>query len=276
MANINNNENEIKGIVFFDLDGTLLNDDTDKVPQSALRAIAKLKENGFRVVLSTGRDMETHYSRRYAEVVKPDAIIHINGNKITVGRELLFKHVMDKELLREVFEYSRAHGVCTGTSIGDEDFYTDPEMKVKADRTYSQYIFRNFKPVEELFTRNLEVSALSFAGDIRLHAEAFEQRFKTLKLLPFNTMAGADIVEEGFSKADGMFRVCDYYGIPYDRTYAFGDSRNDLHILKHAGVGVAMGNADPAAKEVADFVTDDIEENGIYNACVKLGLIEAD
>ena len=56
MAEVNN----IKGIIFFDLDGTLLDNHSDKVPQSALKAIDKLKEGGYKVSLSTGRDMDTH------------------------------------------------------------------------------------------------------------------------------------------------------------------------------------------------------------------------
>ena len=56
-------------------------------------------------------------------------------------------------------------------------------------------------------------------------------------------------------------------------TYAFGDSMNDLEILQEAGTGIAMGNAVPKLKEGADYVTDRIDENGIYNACKHFRLI---
>ena len=98
-------------------------------------------------------------------------------------------------------------------------------------------------------------------------------RFNMLSLLPFNTGIGADVIENGFTKADGMYKVCDYFGVPHDHTYAFGDSQNDLHILKAAEVGIAMGNADPVLKAAADYVTDAIDRDGIYNACVHFGLI---
>lgn len=54
---------------------------------------------------------------------------------------------------------------------------------------------------------------------------------------------------------------------------AFGDSYNDLEIVSEAGTGVAMGNAIEELKNAADFVTDDVGKDGVYNACVKLGLI---
>ena len=267
-------KDEIKGIVFFDVDGTLLDNRVDEVPGSALKAIAELKSLGYKIAMSTGRDMDTHYSVRYVDIVKPDVIIHANGNKITMDGKLLFKHVMDKKLLREVVDFSREHDICVGTSVGNEDFYINHEKKIEADSVYNKFINRNFADIEELFTRDIEVCALSFAGDVRTDGRVLEEHFKTLMLLPFSTNTGADIVEEGCTKADGMRRVCDYYGVPYSKTYAFGDSMNDVHILKEAGIGVAMGNAEAEVRAAADYVTTDIDDDGIYNACVKLGLLE--
>ena len=269
-----NDSDNIKGIFFFDLDGTLLDNRIDKVPESALTALSELKRQGCKVVISTGRDMDTHYSVKYIDIVKPDAIIHANGNKITIGGRLLYKHVMDKKLLRRIIDFSKEHGICVGTSVGNEDFYVNLNKKVYADESYNKYINRNFADVEELFSRNIEVHALSFAGDIFTEGRLLEQNFTNIRLLPFNTGVGADIIEEGYTKADGMRRVCDYYKVPYDKTYAIGDSMNDIHIIKEAGVGIAMGNADQPVKDAADFVTTDIADNGVYNACVRLGLIK--
>ena len=264
---------DINGIVFFDLDGTLLDNHTDEVPKSALTALKELKANGYKLVISTGRDMDTHYSVKYVDIVKPDGIIHANGNKITIDGKLIFKHVMDKALLRSIVDFAREHDLCVGTSVGQEDFYINHNKKIKADSVYNKFINRNFEDIEELFARDIDVCALSFAGDTEGEGRLLEQHFKTITLLPFNTGTGADIIEEGFTKADGMRRVCDYYGVPQTKTYAFGDSMNDVHIIREANVGVAMGNAEPAVKAAADYVTTAVDDDGIYNACVKIGLI---
>lgn len=269
-----NGSKDIKGIFFFDLDGTLLNNKVDEVPESALKTIDELKAQGYKIVISTGRDMDTHYSSKYVGIVKPDAIIHANGNKITIEGRQLFEHVMDMQLLRDIVDFCREKDICVGTSVGKEDFYINNDKKIHADSVYNKFINRNFVDIEELFRRNISVFALSFAGDTETDGKVLEQHFPMLTLLPFSTNTGADIVEEGFTKADGMYKVCDYYGAPYDRTYAFGDSMNDVHILKAAHTGVAMGNAEQAVKDAADYVTTDIADNGIYNACVKLGLIK--
>ena len=103
-----------------------------------------------------------------------------------------------------------------------------------------------------------------------------EEHFPDFKFPMFAGNQGADIVEQEASKAMGLRRLCEYYGIDLSHTIAFGDSMNDLEIIEEAGVGVAMGNALPAIKEAADYVTDPIDKDGVWNACVKLRLFSTD
>ena len=263
-----------KGICFFDLDGTLLISKEDVVPESTLRGLEALKKKGIVVCLSTGRDMDTHYSRKYADIVKPDAIIHHNGVKITIEGELIFEHFMNRELLKKAFDYANAQGLCLGTSVGNYDYFTLPEVKTAADLTYKKESVRNFRPVSELFEKNIPVSALSFAGpDLLTVKEQVEHDLPEFELFLFDGATGADCVEKGYSKADGMKKVCAFYGVPVEKTYAFGDSENDLPMFGIAGKSIAMGNARECVKASADYVTDDIHENGIYNALKHFELI---
>ena len=70
-----------------------------------------------------------------------------------------------------------------------------------------------------------------------------------------------------------MQHVLDYYGVSKEDTYGFGDGTNDIEMIKFAGVGVAMGNAEEPVKAVADFVTADIDDDGIEKALQHFGLI---
>lgn len=269
-------ETKNKGIVFFDLDGTLLDNRKDMIPQSALRALRLLKQNGYVVALSTGRDMDNHYSKKYQMQVEPDAIVHLNGIKITVGDQFLFDHYMDEKLLGEIAAYAKAHDICFGTTVGKEDFYTVPRKRSHADAVYNKYIQRNYVPFDEIFRRGLRVRGLSYAGDLAREKAVIEARFPEIRLIGFTSQEGADVVERGYSKAEGMKKVCAYYGLDAKKAYAFGDSLNDMEIIKAVGCGIAMGNAVPELKAGADYVTDPIDQDGIWNACRHFGLIECD
>ena len=81
------------------------------------------------------------------------------------------------------------------------------------------------------------------------------------------------MIPAGFSKATAIRDICDHFGIDRANTYAFGDSMNDLDMIRYAAHGVAMGNADPRLKEAADYVTKDLSDHGIYHALHYFSLI---
>ena len=114
-------------MISFDLDMTLLDHRTDQITPSALEAIEKLRPK-YKIVLATGRDMDNYYSTSYRDIVRPDAIVHMNGTKITVGDKLLFEHIFDPELLRRVLSFCDEKGFGIGMTVGDEDYYIHPEI----------------------------------------------------------------------------------------------------------------------------------------------------
>ena len=78
------------------------------------------------------------------------------------------------------------------------------------------------------------------------------------------------MVPKGHSKATGIDFVLNHFNIDDKNSYAFGDSNNDIDMLKHVGVGVAMGNANDLVKAASDFVTDTINDDGIFKALKNL------
>ncbi|XJR89701.1 HAD hydrolase family protein [Elizabethkingia anophelis] len=76
------------------------------------------------------------------------------------------------------------------------------------------------------------------------------------------------------SKQVGIEVFCKHYGIDVSQTMAFGDGGNDITMLKYVALGVAMGNANPEVKEIADYVTDDIDNDGILKALKHFEVID--
>ncbi len=258
-----------RSIVSFDMDMTLLDHETFQIPDSALRALDKLREN-YRIVLSTGRDMDSHYSAGLKEKVNPDAIVHTNGTKITVGGRLLYESHMSQELKRRLLEFAEKHNLAVGVTMGDDDYYIHAERVTEFDMKRWGECGRRY--IDPWKLMDIEVPSMCYIGEPQ-GAALIEEAFEDLRLPLFAGMEGADIIEKRNSKARGLSMVCDHFGTTMEEAYAFGDSMNDYEILQAVGTGIAMGNADPRLKKVADYVTTDIGDDGIYKACVHLGLI---
>lgn len=259
----------MKGIASFDMDMTLLDHADFKIPESAMRALERLRERYY-IVIATGRDMDGRFSAGLEELVKPDAIIHLNGTKITVGKELIYEHRMKKELVEQLLKFTEGRDFSIGITTGTEDYYMNPQFITIHDMERWGQSDRCFRDPWKLLS--MDVRTLAYIGDAQ-HVKLLEEAFPQLKFPMFSGMQGADVIENEASKARGLERLCEYYDVPLADTVAFGDSMNDYEIVKEAGIGVAMGNSIEQLKEAADYVTTAIGDDGIWNACVKLHLI---
>ena len=82
-----------------------------------------------------------------------------------------------------------------------------------------------------------------------------------------------EILVKGHNKATGLEEAVKYYQTSLENCYAFGDSNNDMEMIQTAGHGIAMGNACEELKKAADYITTDIDEDGIFNALRHFHLI---
>ena len=254
-VNCPKNREKKKGMVAFDLDHTLLDHKEGAITPSSLEAIERLKENGYLVVLASGRNMYDRYSYDYLKEIAPHALVQMNGTKVLLDplgkQEVLMHSVMSKDLLERLIRFGKEHHIALGTAIEDRDYFTEEEQVVQYDLNFVQESDRNFVPVEELLKE--EVSALCYCGGAT-GAEALRKNFPELNVFPFSRDTGADLLEKGYSKAMGLEKIAEVYKIPREKTVAFGDSFNDEEMLLWANVGVAVGNAIPYIKEKADIV----------------------
>ena len=83
----------------------------------------------------------------------------------------------------------------------------------------------------------------------------------------------ADITATGNTKQRGIDEIIRHFGLKIDEVMAFGDGGNDISMLRHAGIGVAMGNATDEVKAAANYTTTAVDEDGILNALVHFGVI---
>ena len=83
----------------------------------------------------------------------------------------------------------------------------------------------------------------------------------------------ADVNVKGVTKQLGIDKILEHYSLPLESTMAFGDAANDIPMIRHAAVGVAMGNASEQVKQSADYVTASVDDDGVYKALVHYGVL---
>lgn len=254
---------ERKSIISFDLDMTLLDHQDYRITPSALEAVERLRTD-HRIVLASGRDMDSAYSRQFRDEIRPDGIIHLNGTKVTAGDERIYDHFMKPELVEALLAFARQNGLSVGATIDGIDYYTSPDTVREHDRKRWGEMNRRFGDPSQLLCR--PVRTLAYIGGEE-GVLLMEKAFPGVKFPMFAGKVGADVVEQEASKAEGLKRLCDFWGISMENTAAFGDSMNDLEIIQASAVGIAVGNAIPALKEAADYVTAPIREDGVLRAC---------
>ncbi|MCD8150744.1 MAG: Cof-type HAD-IIB family hydrolase [Clostridiales bacterium] len=257
-------------LIFFDIDGTLW-DRENIIPESTKTALRLLKENGHQIFLCSGR---TRVFIRSEELFSMDfdGVLSGCGTHIEYhGREILYKKVEDELLARSVqmfYDYDMPM-----VMEGRDMLFMDADI-ISRDG-YGRFLLEVMKDYIEPIRdnrENWEVSKFSVLIGGTKYRDVMEALKDNYEFLVHGDIV-MEVVPKGYSKATGIAAVCDLLGVDRKDTYAFGDSANDLDMLDYVGTGIVMGNGTDVAKEHADYVTDDIHADGIYNACKKFTLI---
>jgi hypothetical protein len=251
-------------LLALDVDGTLI-DETLTIPRRVREAVIQAQERGVTVTLATGRMLESTVP--FAHELKIEApLICYQGGLIQAPNadEPLHRAAMDPEIVREALAWRAEQG-------WHIVLYADDALFI-AERRYPESFYRgllgeNLHWVDDLgsvLNRHEPVKFL-FIADVpkadQIEA-AMRQRFEGQMEI---VRSHANFVEGnplGVSKGDALHRLADHLGAPQAQVMAIGDQGNDVPMLTWAGVGVAMGNASPEAKTVADWIAPPFSENG--------------
>ena len=254
--------------VFFDIDGTLLSHKTNSVPASARRALEALREKGILTFIATGRHISMLQQMQPLEGLRFDGIVSLNGQYCCNGEGLIYHCPIDPADIAMLLDFLKENPhPCI---LVEEDrmyinFHNDLVEKVQAaihtdmptigdmDRGYTQPIYQAILYMSEEDQRKLPPMP-----GIRLTSW---------------TLGGADVIPASGGKSAGIAKVLEHYGIDKCEAMAFGDGHNDVDMFSAVGTAIAMGNACREAKEAAHFVTDDADNDGIWNALKQFHVI---
>lgn len=260
----------MKKAVFFDIDGTLW-DRYGVIPDSTKEAIRLLRENEVYTFICTGR---TPAFIQIPELLNLgfDGILAGCGTYVSFEGEELLHETIPPERVKRTLEILRKYGMPTVLEgktyqyVEEADFAGDPFLDV-----LKKSIGERLLSITENDMK-WEISKFSSSIKNTEYKQALKEMEEWYDFLVHENVV-VEGVPKGFSKASGIRFVCEKLGIEHKNTYAFGDSVNDVEMLKYVAHGIAMGNGTDEAKQAADYVTDELHADGIYNACKHFSLI---
>lgn len=248
-------------VIFSDLDGTLLCSDKS-ISEGNRAAIRRATAAGHSFVVATGRPFESAKMVSDALGLNGEGcyIVSYNGGHVydCYHEKVLFSRQMDMQTVHELFALADAAGLYVHTYQNGEILTKEAteEMEWYASRTNLKAVPR--ADVLEYLTREPNKAIVIDIHD-QARLEHFrmehEQWAKGKCRMLFSCPQYLEVVPEGISKQTGINFLTDYLGVDVTDTIAVGDETNDIEMIQAAGIGVAVSNANPAAKEAADYVT---------------------
>ena len=271
---------EIK-LVALDMDGTLLNSDV-LVSQKNAEALMECERKGIRVILATGKARTSAllaceksglghmFDSTSPGIFIQGLLVHGPGGKV------LNQTYLPRDVVRKSFLYAEEANIATTAFLGDKN------VTLKSHPRLDELHERYFEPasyvaesIDEILEQNV-YKILFYGDDERIINESVKPYWEE------NIVEGAqmtraipemlELVPKGTSKATGLQVLIQEYGVLPSEIMAVGDGENDVEMLGLAGIGVAVENATPNLKEVADCVVSSNNEDGVAEAIHKFVL----
>ena len=253
-------------IIFFDIDGTLVDPATGKIPPKTFEALELLRKKGILLCIATGRPTA---SLPDFGGFPFDAMGTFNGSLCYCGDAIIHSHPIDPEDVRIVLGNAaqinqpvtlalRNRLAASGWDADLDGYYRLAGLELTVAEDFDAACR---EPVYQIMLGCREEDHPSILRDTR-NVE-----------ITFSWDRAADVIPAGSGKAQAIEKILDHYHLDSAQAMAFGDGYNDLVMLQAVGKGIAMGNADERLKVIADDVCGSVGEDGIYRYCVDHGLI---
>lgn len=274
-------------ILFIDVDGTLV-DYENNLPKSAVEAIRKARQNGHRVYISTGRSKAEIYQNLWD--IGLDGMIGGNGSYVEDHGHVVMHQMITKEQCVRIVDWLHYRGLEFYLE-SNNGLFASEQFETRASGTIKEYAKRKGHDGSEHITVRKIFPDMVFGGElyrddlnkVSYVLDSYQDFLDTKEQFPdfeSGTWGGkgeealfGDLGIKDITKANAIEKLLSYLKADRSDTIGFGDAKIDIPMLEYCAYGVAMGSGGDEIKEMADYITDDVDKDGLYKAFVKLNLI---
>lgn len=255
-------------LIFFDMDGTLIDHAKNKIPSSTIEAVQQLQQAGHVCAIATGRCPSLFYG--FDKLIGIDHIIASNGRYVRVQDHILHHQTMPEDSVKALTKTLEKHEI--GIAFQTAEAYAAKSL---------------FGDAHELFAKHYNEEVPEITHDFEHYDKVLQMIIYTKNPLPQEVINefkdftftkscdyGYDVTLGDGLKEVGVVRLRDWLGFKLEDTIAIGDGMNDVSMFHHVGLSIAMGNANPTVQAAATMVTQRVDEDGVYQAFKKLGMIQ--
>jgi len=268
-----------KKALVVDIDGTLVNSQKEITPATAA-AIREVILAGHAVVIASGRPLPgMRKCGRDLELEKVGGyLLSYNGAKVIDCRteEVIFNKTLPMEIPAQIYEYAKAHGAGVVSFENDEVISGfEPNEYVKMEAHHNGLNIRVVPDFPTYIDFPVNKCMIMDIGEKdAIYERELKEKYGDSLSIYRSEEYFLEIMNSGISKAETLDAILDKIGVKRENTICCGDSYNDISMISYAGIGVAMGNAKPEVKEVADYITGTNDEDGLVEVIRKFILTE--
>jgi len=262
-------------LVAVDLDDTLLSDDL-KVSEATKEAMKQAMARGVQLTFATGRSFVS--AKQFAQQVGLDVpIITYQGSLIrhTLDGQTLYERYVPADAAAQVEAYCRKHGLHLQTYVNDRLYAMEDNDKLRQYAALSSIpytVVDSFQDLQGAAAQQVKMIMIDEPARLDAIKPELEQMLGPDVHLTKSKSHFLEVLHREGTKGHALQYLAAHYDIPMEQTIAIGDAWNDKEMIEAAGLGVAMANAIPEIKELADYVTLSNNEDGVRHVIEKFVL----
>ena len=264
----------MKKVLVLDIDGTLTNSKKE-ITEATKQAIWQIMDEGHKVILASGRP--TPGMRRYEAELELEKrggyLLSFNGARIVncQSGEVVYQKLLPLSIVPGLYQYAKEQGAGLITYLGDTvisafepDEYVELEARINGLPIRVVEDFVSF--VDYDINKCLLTAPVEQAEIIEKELQArYGDMLSIYRSEPFFI----EVMPQKVDKAASLDKMLPSIGMRQEQAVCCGDGFNDISMIKYAKVGVAMGNAQPAVKEAANYITASNDEDGLVEVIEK-------
>ncbi|HCM84708.1 MULTISPECIES: HAD family hydrolase [Enterococcus] len=260
--------NDVK-IIFFDVDGTLIDMTKKQISEKMLATLKALKEQNIILCIATGR---SPIALPQFDDIAFDAFLTFNGSYCFNHTESIHKNPIRQKDVDQI--------VANSTSLNRPVAIATSNKTITNGKDEDLVEYFSFAHQEVIVSEDFDATIMNedifqiMLGSRKEEYAKVMQDTTSSKITAWWDRA-VDIIPTSSGKGTGIKKMLDYYGFDKSQALAFGDGNNDIEMLEAVGWGLAMANASDELKETADEIIGHVADDGIYHYCIEKGLIGA-